>query len=361
MTLQAVAGFLGQSGIQHPANLYRNLVSGLAGKRSGFFRYNDFTLTPSGGAMSLQIGAGDAVLMGTEAVTTQGGYYVWNNATETLAWPASTSLPRVDSLILRVIGTDYGADPAGSKATWEVVSGTPAASPNPVSDSQFAPAGSFYHPGAWLRVADFTVPASSTNLAAATLSHKRKYARLGRHTMTLNADFPADPQTGDQVTVIDSSNPGGLYIYAGGGWVSVGGRRTSYTPALQASTTNPTLGTGSTALGWYFYGPGNTVTVGFFIQFGSSGVNAGSGQYLITLPVAANAALGSGQPAMGAGMIRRSSGGDIRAATLYIPSSNLGVVSMVPDATGGTIGATAPWSAAWAASDYLAGEITYPI
>ena len=94
MTLSAIAGFLGQSGLQHPAKLYRNWTAGMAGRRSGFFRYNDFTLTPSGSAMSLAIGAGDAFLLGTETATDQGGYYTYNNASETLAWPASTSLPR---------------------------------------------------------------------------------------------------------------------------------------------------------------------------------------------------------------------------------------------------------------------------
>src|SRR3954469_13008509 len=105
MTLQAVAGWLGQTGLQHPASLYRNMLAAIVGRRSGFFRYNDFTLTPSASTMQLTIGRGDAFLMGTEGVTTQGGYFVWNNADETLAFPAAVSLPRIDSLILRVIDT----------------------------------------------------------------------------------------------------------------------------------------------------------------------------------------------------------------------------------------------------------------
>lgn len=218
MTLQAVAGFLGQSGIQHPALLYRNFTSAFAGRRSGFYRYDDFTLTPNGAAMSLNIGRGDAFLMGTEGVSTQGGYYAWNNATETLAWPAAAGSPRIDSLILRVIDTDYGADAAGSKAVWEIVSGTPAGSPVAVADSAFAAAGAFYHPGAWLRVADFTVGAGITNLAAATLSHKRKYCRIGRHTIGLSSDFPSDAVLGDQFTPIDGTYAGVLYIYDGGTW-----------------------------------------------------------------------------------------------------------------------------------------------
>lgn len=219
MTLQLVAGFLGQAGIQHPALLYRNFASAMAGRRAGFYRYDDFTLTPSGAAMSLNVGRGDAFLLGTEAVTTQGGYYAWNNTTETLAWPAAAGSPRIDSLILRVIDTDYGADAAGSKAVWEIVSGTPAGSPVAVADSAFAPAGLYYHPGAWMRVADFQVPAGATNLAAATVTHKRKYCRVGRHCIGLSSDFPADAVLGDQFTPIDGAYGGVLYIYDGATWI----------------------------------------------------------------------------------------------------------------------------------------------
>lgn len=245
MALQAVAGFLGQSGLQHPANLYRNLVGSLGGKRTGAFRYDDFALIPSGAGMSLNIQAGEAIIMGTEAVTTQGGYYVWNNTTETLSWPAAVSLPRVDSLILRVIDTDYGADAAGSKAVWEVVSGTPAASPTAVADSAFAPAGAFYHPGAWWRVADFTVPASASNLAAASLNHRRKYTRIGRKTIALGIDLPTDSSLGEKAVRIDG-DPGAEYVYNGSFWVKTNAGNGAVWWAGGGGTTANTLTIGTT-------------------------------------------------------------------------------------------------------------------
>jgi hypothetical protein len=245
MTLQAVAGFLGQAGLQHPANLYRNLVASLSGRRTGAFTYDDFALIPSGSSMNLTIGPGEGVLLGTEAVTTQGSYYVWNNANEVISWPASTTLPRVDSLILRVIDTDYGTDAAGSKATWEVVSGTPAASPSAVADSAFAPAGAFYHPGAWWRVADFTVPASSTNLAAATMNHKRKYARVGRRTQALGSDFPSDAHLGDMVSRIDG-DPGSEYAFNGSAWIKTNAGNGALWWVGGGGTTSNTLTVGTT-------------------------------------------------------------------------------------------------------------------
>jgi hypothetical protein len=64
------------------------------------------------------------------------------------------------------------------------------------------------------------------------------------------------------------------------GWTSV------TSPVLKATTTNPTLGTGSSATGKYIQ-IGKTVHFTFVFTFGSSGVNAGSGFYTVDLPVTA--------------------------------------------------------------------------
>jgi hypothetical protein len=61
---------------------------------------------------------------------------------------------------------------------------------------------------------------------------------------------------------------------------------TSYTPALTASPTSPTLGSGSTVVGSWFR-VGKHVVVRGSITFGSSGVNAGSGNYFLSLPFTA--------------------------------------------------------------------------
>jgi len=73
----------------------------------------------------------------------------------------------------------------------------------------------------------------------------------------------------------------------------------SWTPVLTATSTNPTLGTGSAQEGqWLRHG--RMVTVWARIRFGTSGVNAGSGVYIVSLPVAAAAALAASTSA-GAG------------------------------------------------------------
>jgi hypothetical protein len=130
----------------------------------------------------------------------------------------------------------------------------------------------------------------------------------------------------------------------------------AYTPTLQAGTTNPTLGTGSTASMRYSRTQ-KTVKGYFDITFGTSGTNAGSGTYSITLPVAASS---------------NYNGQSIGRATLYDSSgSSYGIVDIIPNSDiaifryasawpFGTLTAVThavPW--AWGASDYLRGSFEY--
>lgn len=168
-----------------------------------------------------------------------------------------------------------------------------------------------------------------------------------------------------------SSPPEGMFIYetdtdrsakyTGSAWEYTGSSRVTFGPTLTATTTNPTLGSGSMQAGHYTILPGPSVAFTFFIRFGTSGAAAGNGQYLIPLPIAAAAVSGFGtdQPAMGAGSMRDNSAGSIQSATTYVPGSNLAVCALLSDNTGGTVGNAFPWT--WAASDYVAGSILYPI
>lgn len=64
----------------------------------------------------------------------------------------------------------------------------------------------------------------------------------------------------------------------------------SFTPALTAVTSNPTLGTGSSVSGFY-YDFGDWVTGWARIQFGTAAVNSGSGNYRVSIPFAFDTAL----------------------------------------------------------------------
>lgn len=60
----------------------------------------------------------------------------------------------------------------------------------------------------------------------------------------------------------------------------------TYTPTFSATTTPPTLGTGGSTSGRYMR-LGDLVFVWISVTFGSSGVDAGSGTYTLSLPVTA--------------------------------------------------------------------------
>ena len=67
---------------------------------------------------------------------------------------------------------------------------------------------------------------------------------------------------------------------------TIGAAWETYTPALTALTTNPTLGTGSSVSGRY--GQVNKIVCGQGqINFGTAGVAAGSGYYYVSLPITA--------------------------------------------------------------------------
>jgi hypothetical protein len=242
MGLQVAPGYIGTSGFQTPVELDRNWLAAVAGRRTGSMRYNDFALTPSASAMQLTIGAGDAVIMGSEGSTTQGGYYAWSNASEVITMPTAAGNPRYDTLLLRVIDTQYGADAAGNKALWDVASGVAAASPTPLADSQFNIGGALHRPGGWYRVADILVPASVTNLSTATVVNKRRYARLGRNVLCLSTDLPTDAQIGDIATLIDDNM--NVLTWNGTQWLSVraAGTWQPLTPYYGASVTANAFG-----------------------------------------------------------------------------------------------------------------------
>lgn len=104
---------------------------------------------------------------------------------------------------------------------------------------------------------------------------------------------------------------------------------TSYTPSLTASTTSPTLGTGSTATGRYKQ-VGKIVTGWAKLTFGTSGINAGTGIYRISLPIAAASA---DDQVCGAGILQDSSANTAYTIVPHIP--NTGYVQLYQHQTSG--------------------------
>lgn len=139
---------------------------------------------------------------------------------------------------------------------------------------------------------------------------------------------------------------------------------TSYTPALTATTTSPTLGSGSVVAGRYYQDPiTGMVDVNIRITFGTSGTNAGSGTYLVSLPIAIDrlttgTTLGTGD-VVGSGMIRDDSAVATGSRQVTCYSSSTTTVTMgLGDGTSSAVASAAPF--AWAASDSISLCLRYP-
>lgn len=139
---------------------------------------------------------------------------------------------------------------------------------------------------------------------------------------------------------------------------AIGDAWTTYTPALTATTTNPTLGTGSSAEGRYV-SAGKLIIVHYRIAFGTSGTAAGSGTYLISLPVAPSTAWTNRH--IGSGMAFDSSANAMMPLVVRVNGTASTVVMQFPATWPGGTASNVTHSNlfAWAASDEFHGTLTY--
>lgn len=144
------------------------------------------------------------------------------------------------------------------------------------------------------------------------------------------------------------------------GWEYVAGSTvTTFQPALSATTTPPTLGVASQRLSHYTYLPGPKIHYFFLIKFGTSGTAAGNGQYRINLPVTSASPLGASfHSSLGKILIADASASAFRTGVCFIPGSDLTTMQLIAESNT-LITEAAPW--AWGASDYISGDIIYPI
>lgn len=165
---------------------------------------------------------------------------------------------------------------------------------------------------------------------------------------------PTSPDEGMSIYETDTDR---VLLWTGSAWLIVCEPWQDYTPVLTASTTNPTLGTGSSAQARYQRQYG-LVTYQGIIQFGTSGTAAGSGEYRISLPVTAQTGISFRR--IGVVNAYDSSAGDTCILTGYLASSATAEAffsNTWPLGTLTKLGAAQPM--AWAASDEIFFTFTY--
>lgn len=148
-----------------------------------------------------------------------------------------------------------------------------------------------------------------------------------------------------------------------GAWLNLGMiLTTAYSPTLTGSTTNPTLGTGGSISGRYTLYAGNWCNYRGIAKFGTSGTNAGSGSYSISLPFNTNANITTGNHALGHVYVLDSSAPAAWPCLAFASASGSSMSVLVggsPSAGPSQMSNTVPM--AWAASDYISWNITYEI
>ncbi|MGZ4518855.1 MAG: phage tail tip fiber protein [Mycobacteriaceae bacterium] len=151
-----------------------------------------------------------------------------------------------------------------------------------------------------------------------------------------------------------------LTTTAGVGWAT---KPTPYTPALTAASANPTLGTGSTASGFYTR-LGNVVHAWGTIIFGSS-PSAGTGGYRVSLPFTVDTGYYPSGRGTGLGTcnVFDSSASAQRYGAVRRGGSEF-INLFLPDQTAAATGTTdlqvtsaVPWT--WAASDEISWDLWY--
>jgi hypothetical protein len=216
MPLQATPSYIGAEDYLTPVENDRQLVKNIFGRRQGVLGSADFQVTQAPSGMAVRVNSGAAVCGDKEAAT-QGFYFAWSDSQEDVPWPGPSGQPRIDALILRIVDPQYGTTASTTGAKWEIIQGTPAASPTAPSDSTINNVTN-NKPGAWLRVADVRINTSdTTSIPAARITDRRVYASSGTLLATNEASLPTvGVQMGQGALTMDNK---WYYVWNGSAWM----------------------------------------------------------------------------------------------------------------------------------------------
>lgn len=302
----------------------------------------------AGANFTVDVAAGHAVIDGDD-VSNQGPYLVESTAVENVVVPSPPGAgTRTHRVVARLKDHLHDGTWPANTYTWtpEVLedtgSGTPAV------------------PNSAIPLARVAVSAGQASVQNAHITDDRVYALTiwGRPRYVSNdADRPANPVEGwagwrQDKDCLEIALSDGSWVEiprSGGG----GSAWTAYTPTLTASTTNPTMGTGSSRVGAYQQ-VGKTVHVRVAVVFGTSGAAAGSGTYRVSLPVTAKT-LTAGYH-LGSSQVYDSSANNADAGVARIGGS-AGWSVMEFLASGDLCTNAVPWT--WANGDAIYLQITY--
>lgn len=273
----------------------------------------------AGANMSVDVGAGFAMVGGTESAT-QGEYGAYNDATVNVTISASDPTnPRIDVIGIRIRDTEYSG--ANNDAAIIVVTGTPAGAPVvPTLPADF------------LSLAHVAVAALAATIVTGNITDKRRnLASLGGVAVCdSSAGYPTVNLWEGMVTydrAIDC-----LLVYSGAAWMQIGPLSgwTAFTPAL----TNIAIGNGT--LSCAYMRVGRFIDYRINLKWGTT--TSASGTQIFALPVAPHAAYVQNW-AVGNGLVVAAGGGyGGYSAVMPTGSATLALLGL----SGGYVNATVP-------------------
>lgn len=149
----------------HPAENDRLTITNTIWANAGVVDYGDMLVAPTPTpSMAVTVATGAAIITGTQTVT-QGNYIAYNDASVTLSISAANpSLARIDRVCVVVQDAFYGGT-ANNQVIFQVVTGTPSASPV----APTAPANS-------ITLALVQVAANASSINTGAITDQRVYA-----------------------------------------------------------------------------------------------------------------------------------------------------------------------------------------
>lgn len=306
----------------------------------------------AGANMSVDVNPGQAVI--SVYGDTRASYMGVLDATKNLVVSAADPTnPRIDSIYAQMTDQNYGE--ATSKFEVVLVNGTAAGSP-------VAPSPSTAYSQ---KLADIAVPALATSIVTGNITDQRSHVgpkmTAGYYSATPGGVVQGShwyDSTADKLNWYFNGHITPVATPEGNAW-------NTYTPVLTASTTNPTLGTGSSATGeWRYIDNGDWVIAQGRIAFGTSGVVAGSGTYRISLPKTAGTFSNGAETLWITGkmILKDSSASAVSVGSLNISNTVASPGGEITNVTGGganQITNAFPWT--WAASDEIYWHVIYPV